>query len=349
MLDSLRLENYRCFPTYRLSSLSRVNLIVGKNNCGKTSVLEAVHLLAAGGDPRVLLGTAVERGEVVVAEDETERPGRTRVWPVVSHFFHGHESGAGSSFSIMGHGTVRRHREASLFDSGMPGVVVRIVSGAELPRTGRRFEEREALRPGLALVIEGEEGPVPIPVTEDGAVRYDLLYPYYGPAVKPDRNVPGASRFITCESLDARQLGELWDTVITEGLEDEALRAMQILEPDLEGIYFLSSKVAYASAAGPAGILVATKGSRRRSPLGSYGDGMRRLLALSISLIRAREGYLCVDEIDTGLHYSVMADMWRLVIGAARQFGVQVFATTHSFDCVRGLAWLCERRPELRL
>lgn len=229
----------------------------------------------------------------------------------------------------------------------MPGILVSIVPGDELARTGHLLEKREAFRSGLALVIDGDVGGVPIPVSEDGAVRYDLLYGGYAPSVKPDRDVLPSTESITCESLDARQLGELWDTVITEGVEDEAVRAMQILEPELEGIYFLTSKVAYRSA-GPAGILVATKGSRRRNPLGSYGDGMRRLLALSISLIRAKGGYLLVDEIDTGLHYSVMADMWRLVAEAARQFGVQVFATTHSFDCVRGLAWLCERYPDMR-
>ena len=54
-----------------------------------------------------------------------------------------------------------------------------------------------------------------------------------------------------------------------------------------------------------------------------------------------------MDEIDTGLHYSVMGDMWRLVVQTAKDSNVQVFATTHSFDCVRGLAWVCENYPDL--
>ena len=75
---------------------------------------------------------------------------------------------------------------------------------------------------------------------------------------------------------------------------------------------------------------------------------MRRLLALSLSLIRAESGVLLVDEIDTGLHYSVMGQMWHLVTEAARRANVQVFATTHSHDCVRGLAWLCGSFPDLK-
>ena len=74
---------------------------------------------------------------------------------------------------------------------------------------------------------------------------------------------------------------------------------------------------------------------------------MRRLLALALSLVRTKGGILLIDEIDTGLHYSIMGDLWLFIIQAAQRYGVQVFATTHSWDCVRGLAWLCDNYPDL--
>lgn len=54
-----------------------------------------------------------------------------------------------------------------------------------------------------------------------------------------------------------------------------------------------------------------------------------------------------IDEIDTGLHWTVMADMWRLVIETSRRSGTQVLASTHSLDCIRGLASLLGKRPDL--
>ncbi len=54
-----------------------------------------------------------------------------------------------------------------------------------------------------------------------------------------------------------------------------------------------------------------------------------------------------IDEIDTGLHHSVMSDMWRVLIETAERLDVQVFATTHSLDCVRSLAWLANTQPDL--
>ena len=74
---------------------------------------------------------------------------------------------------------------------------------------------------------------------------------------------------------------------------------------------------------------------------------MRRLLALSLSLVGADQGFLLVDEIDTGLHWSIMEDMWTLVVEAALTSSIQVFSTTHSLDCINGLAALLRKRPDL--
>ena len=87
-----------------------------------------------------------------------------------------------------------------------------------------------------------------------------------------------------------------------------------------------------------------------RIPVGSLGDGIWRLLGVALALVRASGGVLLVDEIDTGLHYSVLVDMWRLVFETARKLDVQVFATTHSRDCYEALAAVTEPdRTEISL
>jgi len=154
-------------------------------------------------------------------------------------------------------------------------------------------------------------------------------------------------QFISPDSLQPRSMTEMWNKVIAEGRESEVVDAVRIIAPTLTDIVFLSGEIPYRYGT-RTGILAAFEGSRRRDPLGSHGDGMRRLLALSLALIQSEGGVLLVDEIDTGLHYSVLGRMWQLVVEAARRTDVQVFATTHSSDCVRGLAWLCENHPALR-
>ena len=69
-------------------------------------------------------------------------------------------------------------------------------------------------------------------------------------------------------------------------------------------------------------------------PLSSLGEGAKRLLGLSLALTNARNGILLLDEIENGIHYSVLPDVWRLIFQTARRLNVQVFATTHSWDCI---------------
>ena len=338
MLSSLELENYRGFGHYRLRRLSRVNLLVGKNNCGKTSLLEAVHLLAAAGDPSIIIETARRRGEFTFATERTETA-RTRSYPVISHFFHGHAFELETRFSIRS-------------SDGLGEITVRIVSLADLEKQPQLFDDDqidEDMRATLAVRFEShnqavaQEVPL-LPVTEEGLLPENRLL--YHRLSRIGRRAATPVQFVSPDSLGPRSMGEMWDKVITEGRESEVIQTMRILEPDLEKIFFLSGATAYRFG-GRAGVLLEFAGTKRRVPLGSHGDGMRRLLALSLALIQSQGGVLLIDEIDTGLHYSVMGDMWRLVIQAAEQSNVQVFATTHSFDCVKGLAWLCENYPSL--
>ena len=97
MIGALRLANYRSFQEYELRGLARVNLLVGPNNCVKTSVLEAVQLLALGGDPLALIESPMRRRESSAEADEEAR--RSTRYPL-RHQFRGHSLALGISLSI---------------------------------------------------------------------------------------------------------------------------------------------------------------------------------------------------------------------------------------------------------
>jgi AAA15 family ATPase/GTPase len=77
------------------------------------------------------------------------------------------------------------------------------------------------------------------------------------------------------------------------------------------------------------------------------GDGMNRLLGITLALATARDGILLVDEIENGIHYSVQVDVWRAILHAAESLNVQVFATTHSWDCIRAFAAAASEFPNV--
>jgi ABC-type multidrug transport system ATPase subunit len=149
------------------------------------------------------------------------------------------------------------------------------------------------------------------------------------------------TRLISAESLHANQLIGLWDTIALTPDENLILSALQFLDPKIEGIRAQASLRGYYGHTNRGGFIIKRKGTEHPIPIGSMGDGMWRMLAMAIAITQCKNGILLVDEIDTGLHYSVMAEMWRLILNAAKAFNVQVFATTHSYDCVKSLSAIC--------
>ena len=342
MLGNLQLDGFRGFETYSLNELTRVNLLVGKNNCGKTSILEATEFLVSGGDPFVLTQAANRRGEVSeirAAPPPGSRPDISpRSRPDISHYFFGHLADPGASFRLSGDGY------------GPISVAVRLVDDDDDPRY---FGGDSGEGAPFVLEITGNavKGARNLPLTESGALLTfriplrALRRRAAGPPGALDTlSVP--VELVTPDSLDPDRMRVLWDRVLSDDRESEVVDAMKLLDGDLKSISFLTSDSSRMRS-DRAGVLLGFQGGGRRVPLGSHGDGMRRLLALSLALTQTAGGLLLVDEIDTGLHWTVMEDMWRLVVDTARKSSVQVFATTHSLDCIRGLAALVESYPDV--
>jgi AAA15 family ATPase/GTPase len=118
--------------------------------------------------------------------------------------------------------------------------------------------------------------------------------------------------------------------------EEFVIEALRTIEPSLERI--APGEIRFREATSRTGFRVRLAGSDKPIPIGSMGDGIWRMLGLSLAMVNARNGVLLVDEIDTGLHFGVMSNMWKLVWTMAKRLNVQVFATTHNSDCWTSLA-----------
>lgn len=86
MLNVLQIEGFRAFKQYTVEDLGRVNLFVGRNNSGKTTIIEAAEILLASDSAAAVVGSAVRRGEMYVPAHQ-DRPSQ---FADVSHLFYGH-------------------------------------------------------------------------------------------------------------------------------------------------------------------------------------------------------------------------------------------------------------------
>jgi AAA15 family ATPase/GTPase len=72
------------------------------------------------------------------------------------------------------------------------------------------------------------------------------------------------------------------------------------------------------------------------APFKSLGDGVNHILGIVLSLVQSKGRVLLIDEVENGVHFSMQPRLWRIIFEQARKSSTQVFATTHSWDCVEG-------------
>ena len=104
------------------------------------------------------------------------------------------------------------------------------------------------------------------------------------------------------------------------------MEALQVIEPRLQSIEDNSSS--------GAPMIWGDIGLPELIPLSAMGEGMTRIARLVLAISATPDGVILVDEIENGLHHSVLPKVWKVVDTAAKQFNTQVFATTHSFECI---------------
>ena len=173
---------------------------------------------------------------------------------------------------------------------------------------------------------------IKLPLSPEEGLPFD-----YVKRIRRDFNKSGVkTQFITSSSLTPEEMINLFNKVVLTSEENFVIEALQTIEPKIERI--APGEIKYKQTSSRSGFRVRLSDSDKPIPIGSMGDGIWRILGLTLAIVNARNGVLLVDEIDTGLHFSAMSDMWKLISQTAKRLNVQVFATTHNSDCWTSLA-----------
>jgi len=268
MLNDLHIANFRGFEDLRLENLGRVNLIVGKNNTGKTSLLEAVTLLA---DPKQASGM----------------PNLFRVHPgeVVERYYRWlRRDGAGSETALVDTAVDGERLYLSIYPKGL------LTNKDQL---SLRFFENEAIDCIRTPSKYGWKVKV-ISVHWRGGEDIVTAYPR---AVTPK----GGEEQI--ESLVKAVDGRI-----------QTIR----LSTDGKGNNFI----------------VVDIGLSERLPLQQVGQGVYRLVGIFSELLGHRPEIALLDEIENGIHHTAMSQVWKGIAEVAERMNVQIFATTHSHECL---------------
>lgn len=309
-LPSLVIKNFRGIDELTIPRLGRVTLLAGKNGVGKTTVLDAVRVYAGRGQLHILDDVLVKRGDAFVAANQKDGQYVVADWYAL---FTDRRNSSEIAISI---------------GSGASSDVLQIGW-----QSGVRLQSDQPTMLGPNEFLSGAR---PSLVMRLGDSK---IYPPY------DGDVVSLPSTIPCNTLGPNgatdeTVEQYWSEVALTPDEDRALEALNLITAaEVERVAALGPPISTNSkATQPRRMMVKVKGVDYQVPLRSLGDGAMRTYAVALALAKSSGGFLLIDEAENGIHHSVQAKFWKMVLQTAQRNNVQVLATTHSWDCVTGFA-----------
>jgi hypothetical protein len=324
MIESLHIAGFKLFRDLTLPKLGRMNLFVGENNTGKSCLLEAIGLYAGRNPVTDILQTLALRA----AEPfhPWEKAGWNEEGTALRHpifnLFHQDESG--------GHDGERGTFLIEKIDDTNSLLVKNLPLGYTTDEEGLRSSV-----PDRSEVFDfgpSEQGVFAyrgnMEAAQIGRGFFRDCYVSQNSGSLPFGGAPLVP-YLPANGFSDLRAAFLWDALIQGPGQDRVLSWLRMIDRRIEALDYIAGRGASRIA------LLKVKGEGR-IPLGTMGDGLRRMFHIGLAMASASKGVLLIDEFENGLHWRVQRELWAALGKAAREFEVQIFATTHSRDCIEG-------------
>jgi AAA15 family ATPase/GTPase len=339
LMDSFEVENFRSLKHLKLEKLARVNLLVGKNNVGKTSVLEAIYALISAGTSNWLTMFLRERG---MNSSEFD----------FGHLFYTLNTERTISLSMR----YSAGSQAPLFGNEVNFVRVDMsyISGTtsqdDLDWEAHGSVQRSVQEGGLAVEIRTNFMNEPakfelISVSERALPHFRLRESTDNQTEINEMGNSGRFKifarpnisFIPSYSILRNYSGEIEKIKIAK-LDNELVEVLRQVDARIERIEL-----------GNKGNILFDLGNHlnRLLPAALMGEGIQRLLSIISVLANRKHGTILIDEIDNGLHYSALQALWKGILYAAHKYDVQIVATTHSAEALRHLTRVLDKEENI--
>ncbi|EPZ37452.1 hypothetical protein C289_2503 [Anoxybacillus ayderensis] len=324
MIRFVEIKNFKSLNHLVLSDLGRINLFGGKNNVGKTTLLEALFLFFDRLNPNMLLRQYNWRGVagMPIRSD-------TMFAPIFFNFDLSkiiqikivREHGAEEVMSL-------RFKDENQHVFSVPvRMDERSGSSNESIQSLVEIEYKDAKRKeeDLFHFFINTNGGFGMQVVQ--AKFKEEQHAYFLGSKIPFHPVETAVRY---GELDIR------------GEAEQLLPYLQTIEPRLRNLVSIALPNGESMLYGDIGLV-------KKVPIAYMGDGLSRLLTILLAISYTRNGVVFIDEIENGFHYSTMPKIWDILMKAANDYDCQIFATTHSYECLSSaVTGISEKKDDFR-
>ena len=118
------------------------------------------------------------------------------------------------------------------------------------------------------------------------------------------------------------RLKTIYEIVQLKDKEDLILKWIQIFDNSIENFKFI-------------GGIPKCKVNGEYLDLNEFGSGMKLFVSILISMVAYENGYLLIDEVENGIHFKQLNNLWRIIFDLSKEFNIKVFATTHSKEMIQ--------------
>jgi AAA15 family ATPase/GTPase len=336
VIQNLQINSFRGLKGLNLSELGSVNILVGKNNSGKTTILEAISIACNPLDPFQWIGTS-ERRLNIGRTPTALRPSLESIkWLFPQEDSGLEESHYQGEIEIDASGRKTISVKATISEIYGIGAIKKYgieeedisisqdlnlnTSEAEFARSGVELEVRatapsDDIQPNLfdyeieeifqfwedERFIQRMKGRV------KALLNHVTVYPSYS----------------SSDILLALRLTQ----ITKKGMKDDLLEVLRLFDSEIINLHILASSQNRSS-------LYIEHQKLGFTPFYTFGDGLKKTLLIALALPLAKNGILLIDEIETSIHFSALSQVFTWLIKACKINKTQLFVTTHSLEAV---------------
>lgn len=336
-LENLTIHRFRGLRNLTLQELGQINLLVGVNNSGKTSVLEAISTYCRPLDALEWLNTSWRR------EIKYSRKPRLDalkwLFPQTSEsgnvdFYRGETYLSGNGNFPVKEARAIYHEFEALTLSKEPEII------PDEPFEVDFFDFDNPLRGAtLELTAILDRSSELIELSEHYNIWANQRLANRRSRAEATLPVDTVTPF--SHRIEQLQVGLLSEATF-RGFKPEVIKLLQIMDLGIVDLEILSPP-------GSRSNLYIEHKQVGIAPLSAFGDGVRRLLFMALTLAKVRGGVLLIDEIETAIHTEALCSSFAKIVEWCKQMNVQLFATTHSLEAVDALLATTESTTDLVL
>ncbi len=315
MIKDIEISNFRCFEHTKIEGFERVNLIGGKNNSGKTALLEAIFLYSYPYPNTIYqVREAIRKESLAVVQTVPKN-----AWDnLLFNLDRKNIIELKGSQSNQGDKLVKISISGSLKDS---------VLG--ISEDWQKLYDFIAKDKSVISILNIHTSFDHDQDSNDGQMNYFLIASSEGILPLPDGGDEEPVIIAASVNKPLKDLSESYTKIVFNEQEEEVLKALQILDQSLEKIesFFLGEPNLYLK-----------RKERKRLPISLFGEAINRLIEMIFALLINPKKIIFIDEIENGIHYTAYPDIWKTLFRLAIELDSQIFATTHSLEMIQAFA-----------